>query len=217
MKNISVGIADDHRLFREGINMIVTEMREITLDIKASGGEDLLKQLQHAVHIPDVILLDLEMEGLSGIDTLIKLRELKADLKVIILSMHTEPIMVSKLMKLGADGYLKKDAEKNELELAIRTVYEKGSYINEHVSNSLLLELRSPGKKTSHSIEITSREKEVLTLICQECTTQEIGEKLFISDRTVEGHRKSLCAKLSVKNTAGLVKKAILLNLIEVK
>jgi DNA-binding NarL/FixJ family response regulator len=130
--------------------------------------------------------------------------------------MHTEPRMISYMMELGANGYLQKDARKEELEVAIRAVYEKGIYFNEQISNSLLTGLKSKGKKPTLLIELSTREKEVLALICQEHTTLEIGEKLFISERTVEGHRKNLCSKLRVRNTAGLVKKAMLLNLIDI-
>lgn len=215
MKDISIAIADDHRLFREGINMIVSGMQGITLSIQASGGNDLLTQLESTSPLPDVILLDIEMEDMNGIEVLKTIRERMSSVKVIILTMHTEPVMVSKLMKLGAAAYLKKDVGKKELEIALRTVCENGAYVNEYASNALLLELRNEGTKTSHSVGLTAREKEVLTLICQEYTTQEIGEKLFISERTVEGHRKNLCSKLEAKNTAGLVRRAIQLNLID--
>jgi DNA-binding NarL/FixJ family response regulator len=213
MKNINVGIADDHSLFREGIRMIIEEMLDITLCLEATSGEDLLAQLEHIR--PDVVLLDLEMKGMSGIDVLKTIRENNSILKVIILSLHTESRMISHLMKLGANGYLIKDTKKNELETAIREVYEKGVAFNEQMANSLLSDLRGKSKKVTLSVALSTREKEVLELICQEYTTHAIAEKLFISERTVEGHRKNLCAKMDVKNSVGLVKKAIALNLIE--
>src|SRR5688572_21841096 len=98
MKNINVGIADDHSLFREGIRMIIAEMLDITLCLGATSGEDLLAQLEHTR--PDVVLLDLEMKGMSGIDVLKTIRENNSNLKVIILSLHTEPRMISHVMKL---------------------------------------------------------------------------------------------------------------------
>lgn len=214
MKNINVAIADDHSLFREGIRMIISDMPGITLCLEASSGEDLLARLENAS--PDVILLDIEMKDLNGIETMKKLLEIKPAPKVIVLSMHTEPRMISYMMELGAHGYLQKDARKEELEIAIRTVFDKGAYFNERVSMSLLVGLKNKGQKPSLVVELTPREKEVLTLICQEFTTLEIGEKLFISERTVEGHRKNLCSKLAVRNTAGLVKKAMIMNLIDV-
>lgn len=214
MKNINVGIADDHSLFREGIRMIISDMSGITLCLEASSGEDLLAQLEKVS--PDVILLDIEMKDINGIETMKKLLELKSGPKVIVLSMHTEPRMISYMMALGANGYLQKDTKKEELELAIRTVCDKGAYFNERVSRALLAGVKNKSNKPSLVIELSPREKEVLALICQEFTTQEIGEKLFISERTVEGHRKNLCSKLDVRNTAGLVKKAMIMKLIDI-
>jgi len=213
MENIKIGIADDHRLFREGIRMLISEMPGITLCLEAEGGEDLLVQLQDIS--PDIVLLDIEMKEINGIETLKKILQLKSRPKVIVLSMHSEPRMISYMMELEANGYLPKDTKKEELENAIRTVFEKGTYFSEQVNNSILEGLRSRNKRKNLTIHLSKREKEVLTLICQEHTTEEIGEKLFISERTVEGHRKNLCEKLKVRNTAGLVKKAITLNLIE--
>jgi DNA-binding NarL/FixJ family response regulator len=214
MKEISVGIADDHSLFREGMRMIISAMPGIVLRLEVASGEELLDQIKTTPI--DVLLLDIEMKQMNGIDTLKQLIAMPPCPKVIILSMHTEPRMVSYLMEIGANGYLQKDVKKEELEMAIRTVYEKGSYLNEHIAQSLLAGLRTRNKKPATlTIDLSPREKEVLTLICQEYTTQEIGERLFISDRTVEGHRKNLCMKLEVKNTAGLVKKALLLNLVD--
>lgn len=214
MNDITVGIADDHSLFREGITMIISQMSGIRLCLEATGGEDLMAQMDKTP--VDVVLLDIEMKHTNGIETLKKIVTLESRPKVIMLSMHTEPRIVSYMMELGASGYLQKDIKKEELELAVRTVYEKGIYFNESVANSLLTQLKNKGRKPAFSVELSTREKEVLALICQELTTHEIGEKLFISERTVEGHRKNLCSKLGVKNTAGLVRKAIQLNLIDV-
>jgi len=213
MKPIKLAIADDHALFREGIRMIIAELSGLTLCLEAASGEELLARLTDAA--PDVLLLDIEMKNINGIEVLQKILNLTNRPKVIILSMHTEPRMISYMMELGASGYLQKDARKEELELAIRTVHEKGIYVNEQTASSLLAGLKTKGKKPALSVQLSAREKEVLTLICQEHTTQEIAEKLFISERTVEGHRKNLCSKLDVRNTAGLVKKAVTLNLIQ--
>ena len=212
MNTIKIAIADDHALFREGIRMILGELQGIELCLEAATGKALLAQLVETA--PDVVLLDIEMNDINGIEVLQRVLDLSYQPKIIILSMHTEPRMVSYMMELGANGYLQKDARKEELELAIRTVYEKGTYFNEQTSSSLLAGLKTKGKKPALSVHLSAREKEVLTLICQEYTTQEIGEKLFISERTVEGHRKNLCAKLDVRNTAGLVRKAVSMNLI---
>jgi DNA-binding NarL/FixJ family response regulator len=214
MKNIEVALADDHVLFREGIRMIVGQMEAINLTVEASDGQELLEKLDGAP--VDVVLLDLEMKKLGGLDTLVLIRERWPDVKVIILSMHAEPQIISHLMSKGASAYLMKDATKQELEKAIREVFEKGIYFNDRTSSSLLLGLRNRNQKIHPGTQLSAREQEVLQLICAELTTMEIAEKLFISERTVEGHRKNLCSKLNVKNTAGLVKKAIALGYIGV-
>jgi DNA-binding NarL/FixJ family response regulator len=212
MDNIRLGIVDDHRLFREGIQMIVSGLAGITTCLEAESGEHLFQQL--AKIEVDVILLDLEMKTMKGVEVLEQLRQHYPHIRVIILSMHTEEEMVAWLMKNGALAYLQKDIKKEELELAIRTVSEKGIYFNELVSRSLLKGLQNRNKKPSLAIELSVREKEIMALICEEFTTQEIAEKLFISSRTVEGHRKNIYAKLDVRNTAGLVKKVLQLNLL---
>jgi two-component system, NarL family, response regulator DegU len=211
MNSIRIGIADDHRLFREGIRMIMSGMKGMSIALEAASGKELIEQLKT---VPvDVVLLDIEMKDMNGVETLKALSAMNPKPKVIILSMHTEARMMSYMMELGASGYLPKDVKPEELEEAIRTAHEKGVYLNEAVSMSLL-----SGLKNSHkylpAIELSPREKEILELICLEFTAKEIGEKLFISERTVEGHRKNLCTKLEAKNTAGLVKKALQLNLV---
>ncbi|GHN02230.1 transcriptional regulatory protein DegU [Cytophagales bacterium WSM2-2] len=215
MKKISVGIADDHLLFCEGIRMIIAEMPNITLDLIVASGEELLEALTNVASIPDVILLDIKMKGMNGIDVLKNIRKLKPEIKVIMLSMSTEPVMIRHALKNEANSFLKKECEKSELQQAILSVSEKGFYVNDDISRALLLGITGAASKKPASFDLTDREKEVLSLICQEYTTQEIGEKLFISERTVEGYRKSLCTKLNKKNTAGLVKAAILENLVE--
>ncbi|MDJ1506576.1 response regulator transcription factor [Xanthocytophaga agilis] len=211
---INVGIADDHSLFREGIRMIIDSMEGVQLTLEAESGKDLINQLK--ITTADVILLDIEMKDMNGIETLKTVSMQNPKPKIIVLSMHTEPRMISYMMEQDANGYLPKDVKRDELELAIRTVYEKGMYLNEMVSKSLLAGLKNKNRKSMPSMQLSSREKEILELICQEYTMQEIGEKLFISERTVEGHRKNICLKLDVKNTAGLVRKAVILNLVDI-
>lgn len=214
MSSIKLGITDDHSLFREGIRMIVSGMPGIELCLEAENGKDLLEQLKTTE--VDIVLMDIEMKDMNGIETLKKISTLENKPSIIVLSMHNEPRMISYMMEQGACGYLPKDVKRDELETAIRTVYETGVYLNEMVSKSLLSGLQNKhNKQPLPAQELSPREKEVLSLICQEYTAQEIGEKLFISERTVEGHRRNLCLKLDVKNTAGLVKKALLLNLVD--
>lgn len=209
-ESIQLGLVDDHNLFREGIKSLLDKISDVTLVLEAVNGKDLFTKLKN--DIPDVILLDLEMEEMNGVDATLKLQEEYPEIKVLILTMHKEERMISYLMEIGANGYLLKDTTREELEEAIKTVVKNGFYFNEFVSQALLKGLKSKsGKplKIGKDYHLTARELEVLELIAQECTTAEIAEKLFLSVRTIEGHRKNLISKLGVKNTAGLLIKAI--------
>ena len=210
METIKLGLVDDHNLFREGIKSLLNKMPNISLILEAVSGKDLLVKLNN--EIPDVILLDLEMEDMNGVDTTLKLQELYPSIKIIILTMHKEDRMISYLMEVGANGYLLKDTNQQELETAIRSTYEKGFYFNPFVSEALLKGLKHKVNKPPaicKDYHLTTRELEVLEGITQEYTTAEIAEQLFLSVRTIEGHRKNLMSKLGVKNTAGLVIKAV--------
>ncbi|QHI38330.1 Transcriptional regulatory protein DegU [Kordia antarctica] len=209
-KTIQLGLVDDHNLFREGIKSLLDKIEEVTLVLEAVNGKDMFTKLNNVV--PDVILLDLEMEEMNGVDATLKLQELFPEVKILILTMHKEERMISYLMEIGANGYLLKDTTREELEKAIKTVYKSGFYFNEFVSQALLKGLKNKSGrplKIGKDYHLTARELEVLELIAQEFTTAEMAEKLFLSARTIEGHRKNLISKLGVKNTAGLLIKAI--------
>lgn len=212
---IRLAIADDHDLFREGIHSIVQKMEGIEMVLQAASGLELVSGLKDIA--VDVILMDLQMPDMDGIETTKKVREVHPEIKIIILTMHNEERMITYLMESGANGYLLKNTKKDELALAIQNTHEKGFYFNDHVSKALLsgLKSRNPSKPSFNLAQtLSSREIEVLELICQEFTSQEIADKLFISHRTVEGHRKRLMDKFNVKNTTGLVIKAFKENLI---
>ncbi len=207
---IQLGLVDDHNLFREGIKSLLDKISDVNLVLEAVNGKDLFTKLKNDV--PDVILLDLEMEEMNGVDATLKLQEEYPEVKILILTMHKEERMISYLMEIGANGYLLKDTTREELEEAIKTVYKKGFYFNEFVSQALLKGLKNKSGKPltiGKDYHLTAREIEVLELIAKEYTTAEMAEKLFLSVRTIEGHRKNLISKLGVKNTAGLLIKAI--------
>lgn len=217
--SIKIGIVDDHYLFLEGIQSILDTIDNFEVVLAVTSGPSLFNQLEKKQ--VDILLLDLEMEPSNGIDIFHQLHEDHPGIKVIILTMHSEPELISHLMKAGVNGYLLKDTNKAEFEMAINTVYLKGHYFNENVSKAMLeaLQTRSMAKKPQlgNHLYLTSREMEVLELIAKEYTTQEIAQKLFLSPKTIEGHRKSLLSKFNVKNTAGLIIKAIEKKIISVK
>lgn len=214
---IKLALVDDHTLFRQGIKLLLEEIEGVELIIEASNGQELLNALESQV--PDIVLLDLEMPVLNGIETSKILKEKFSEVGIIILTMYDDEQMIAHLMELGANGYLLKDTNQEELEKAIQSVHDSQFYFNDFVSKALLSGVKSKRKtdpKIGNNIDVTRRESEVLQLICEELTTQEMADKLFLSPRTVEGHRQNLIEKFGVKNTAGLIIRAIKLGFITV-
>jgi DNA-binding NarL/FixJ family response regulator len=219
MKTITIAIADDQMLFRRGMAAIINSFDDMMVVCETDNGRKLLTFLETTTQKPDVILMDLSMPELNGIDTMKVIHEKYPDQKVIILSIHNEEKFVVHLIELGANAYLFKNAEPEDVENAIRGVVEKGFYFSE--SLMMTFQRRLNNKKTHVSVHdnipitLTIREIEVMNLICQELTAQEIAEKLFISVRTVDGHRNNLLEKTGARNTAGLVIFAIKNNLVD--
>lgn len=203
---LNVAVVDDHRLFRRGIISILEDAQGLHPCLEASNGREFLDQLAAGAEV-DVVLLDLEMPEMDGMETTQLLQQQYPDLRILILSMHAEDNFILHLMEQGANGYLLKDSEPEELEKAIQQVVRSGFYFNERLSRVLLGGLKQkkvqPPKLGGESFN--EREMEVLELICAEKTTPEIAEALFLSPRTVEGYRKSLLEKTGARNTAGLV------------
>jgi DNA-binding NarL/FixJ family response regulator len=207
MNKIKIVIADDHRLIRDGIKAMLTRNENFELTGEAESGEQLFELLK--ITIPDVILIDITMPGRNGIEIFTELKKINPNLKFILLTMHEEPEYVIKAVKGGANGYLLKNLEYEELERAILMVAGGGKYFNERISKILLENLYSNTEEEALNGKLTERELEVLAEIVKGFTTKQIAEKLFISHRTVETHRVNLMKKLDVHNIAELVKIAI--------
>ncbi len=204
--NIKVAIADDQKLFRKGMASLISSFEDVELLFEAENGQELL-DLCCSIGKPDVIILDLSMPVLNGLETLKILKEDFPAVKVIILTIHEAENFVLSTIQAGANGYLAKNAEPEEVEIAIREVYK-----NDFHFTLQMLELMRTGlvKKTQSVVlesesKLTKRENEVLTLICKQYSSTEIAEKMFLSNRTIEGHRNNLLLKTGSRNTAGLV------------
>jgi len=220
---IKVAIADDHKIFRSGVINTLTPYHNINVVFEAEDGEHLLNIIEGQV--PDVILMDLKMPNMDGIQATVLVKEKYPDVKVIILTMYEDDNFIVHLVENGANAYLLKNAEPEEIYEAICTTYEKGFYFSENVNLALLKKVLHKNRQqfkptfrnsnTHTELQLNDREKEVLQLICNECTTQEISEKIFLSPRTVEGIRQKLLEKTSAKNTVGLVVYAFRNGLIE--
>lgn len=215
-KTIKYAIADDHKLFRRGVIAALEDMPALKLVLEAENGRDLLNNLNKAK--PDIILLDLKMPEMDGIETTIEIRKHDSDVKIIVITMLDDEKYVIHLMEIGANGYLLKNAEPEEIKEAILAAYENGYYFNDFVNKALLRKLVHKTQLRpvfNNNIELTSRELEVLKLICQEQTANEISKLIFLSPRTVEGIRTKLLEKIGVKNTAGLVMYAVKNRIVE--
>ncbi|ACU62905.1 response regulator transcription factor [Chitinophaga pinensis] len=218
VNNIKVAIADDHKIFRSGVINTLTPYENITVVFEAEDGAHLLEIMEEQQ--PDVILMDLKMPNMDGIEATKKVREKYANVKVIVLTMYEDDNFIVHLIENGANAYLLKNAEPNEIYEAICTTYEKGFYFNENVNLALLKKVMHKNKQHfkptfRNEVQLTDRELEVLRLICNEHTTQEISKEIFLSPRTVEGLRQKLLEKTGAKNIVGLVMHAFRNGIIE--
>jgi DNA-binding NarL/FixJ family response regulator len=208
-KKIQVALVDDHQLFRSGINFIIDDTEDIEVAFEASNGQEFLNYLME--YQPDVVLMDINMPVMDGVEATRKALEKFPELKVLILSMFGEIDYYNTMIDIGVKGFILKDIDNEELIDAIRKVNKGGSYF----SQELLLQLIK-NKPEDEQVELTKREKEVLELICLGYSNQEISEKLFISQRTVERHRSSLLFKTDSKNSVSLVVFAIKNGLVKI-
>jgi DNA-binding NarL/FixJ family response regulator len=215
MSNISVGIADDHKIFRKGVILSLRPYTNISFIFEAENGDDLLEKLQGEQ--PDIVLLDLRMPGKDGIETTKEISKRFPNIRILILTMYEDERFVSHLMENGANGYLLKNADPAEIKKAIMEVMARGYYLNNFVNRVLLK--KSAKNKTIPSlnteINISEKEKEVIRLLCLEFTASEIAQKMEISARTVESIKDRLMERFGLKNTAGLVFYAVKNNLID--
>ena len=205
--NIKIAIADDQKLFRKGITALIKSFEHMEVVFEAENGLELLSLCENFENTPDIILLDLSMPEMNGLDALKVLKEKYPLISIIILTSHELESFILATIQAGANGYLAKNAEPEEVEKAIREVYKNDFYFT-----LPMLEIMRKGlvKKTNliklnEQDHLTNREKEVLSLICEQLNSSEIAEKLFLSARTVEGHRNNLLLKTKSRNTAGLV------------
>lgn len=214
-KAIKVIIADDHALFRAGVKTALSIKKDVELIAEADNGMQLLNMLKHVE--PDVILLDIQMPIMDGIATLPEIRKLYPQVKVIILSMHNDHSMISKLMEIGANSYLTKNSDSENIYNAIKTCYEQEFFFNELTNKALLTGLRTKRTDPGSPQEVNLSEKEltILKLMCEEKTTKEIADMVEISPRTVEAIRDKLKTKTGAKSMAGLVMYAIKNGIIE--
>jgi DNA-binding NarL/FixJ family response regulator len=214
-KRISVFLVDDHRIVRDGIKALLFESPELTIIGEAESGKEMLEQIEDAK--PDIILMDISLPDISGIELTRQALQLLPETKVIILSMYTQEDFITNAIAAGAKGYLPKNTTRQELLNAIIAVYEGNEYYNEAVSKIILDNyihtVRKPKEiswiKDKDDNILSSREKQILQLVVKGQTNQEIADNLFISIRTVESHKNHIMQKLEIKSTVELIKYAL--------
>lgn len=200
---ISIFIVDDHPMIIDGLKGYLDDPKLFDIRGTAENGLDALEQLM-GIDV-DVILTDIQMPKMDGMEFIKKLKLDKPEQKVIVLTMFNEAQYIKKMLQLGASGYVLKSAGKSELRQAIDFVNTGGQYYSPEVTQVIMNKLRGSQSAVSMVTELTDREKEILYLILKQKSNQEIGDELFISTRTVEAHKRNLLEKTGSKNIAGLV------------
>lgn len=216
MSKIKIAIADDYKIFREGLKVGLSSDENLEVMMEVDNGEELMKELETTS--PDIILMDLKMPIMDGMEATKAVRKKYPNVKVLVVTMYDDDKFIIHLMEIGANGYLLKNAEPEEIKRSIYAVHENGYYFNDLVNKALLkkLVLKNNFKPSfNQNIDLTERELQVLKLICEEKTAVEIGKEIFLSPRSVEGIRQRLIEKVGVRNTAGLVMFAIKNGIVE--
>lgn len=214
--NISLVIADDHEIFRDGLVLMLSKQHSLSLKAQAEDGNELIEKVKESN--PDIVLTDIKMPRMDGIEATKYLTHHFPDVKIIALSMFDEENLIVDMLEAGAKGYLLKNADKQEILDAIENVYEGNVFYCKHTSARLAAMIVKSKFNPNHKKEavvFNDREKDIIRLICLQCTAQQIGDRLFISKRTVEGYRTKILEKMNVKNTAGVVVYALKHDLIK--
>lgn len=211
---ISIVVADDHGIVREGLRRLLEAEADFKVADEAEDGRDVLEKVGRAK--PDVVVLDITMPRMGGLETLERLRSEHGDIKVILLSVHNDPPFIQSAIGLRVDGYVLKNGPASEIVTAIREVMKGGSYFSPAVAREIVEQVRSPRTESPDPFTLLSaREREVLQLIAEGFAAKEVATELAISTKTVEAHRTSLMRKLGVRKATELVRYALRRGLIE--
>lgn len=217
MANINILLADDHDIVRDGIKMLLEDEVGFKIAAEAENGKEAINACKE--HDIDLIVMDISMPEMNGIEATKKIKESSPDIKVLALTMMDEDQHIRQMIEAGASGYILKSSDKIELVDAITRILEGKHYFSNDATQSVMMDLVK-GKTEKDETDpgnVTDREKEVLELIVQQHTNQEIADKLHISTRTVDAHRRNLLQKTGAKNTAGLVTYAIKHDLVDIE
>ncbi|MDF1549492.1 MAG: response regulator transcription factor [Bacteroidales bacterium] len=214
--NIEILIVEDHDIFREGIKFVLSQVTGYKVVGEVKNGKEFLEFIKKKR--PDIVLMDITMPEMDGIQASTIAMKEYPNLKIICLSSHGDEIYYYKMIKAGVSGFLQKKSGKDELEQAIDNVAYGMNYFPDNILRNILFRVSNTGEESlkNEAINLTKREKEILLLICQGYSNNEIGETLFISPKTVDNHRTNLLSKTGTRNSANLVMYAIKNKLIEI-
>lgn len=205
-QQIKVAIADDHKIFRDGIKMALKDREYLTILWEAEDGKDLMHKLK--LKQPDILLMDIRMPEIDGINAIGILRKEYEDVKIIVLTMYDDQEMITKMMEAGANAYLTKTTDPNEIYQAILTCMNDDFYFNDLVNKAVLLKLqhkKSVKQFYPNPIKFSEKEIKILKCIAEDKTTEEISKEVFLSPRTIETIRQQMKQKVGAKTIAGLV------------
>lgn len=205
MSTIKILLADDEPLFRNGIAFLLQRETDMEVIFEASNGIEVLEYLSGCSTYPDIIIMDLKMPGVNGVEATQAISEDYPSIKVIALTSYNTKTFIANMISTGAASYLVKNITPDILLKTIREVASKGYYYDSLVLEVLKENIQAPKKSGFTNWDLTTREKEIIKLICMQLSTKEIADTLFINYRTVEGHRNNLLLKTQSKNMAGLV------------
>lgn len=212
MKNTKILIVDDHEVVRDGLKNILTSLDNISIAGEAGNGEDAVKMYSSLK--PDLVIMDISMPGMNGIEATRVIKEKDPDARILILTMHDNQEYLNQIIRSGAKGFILKNTDKEELLDAVKTVASGDNFFSKDISKLIIDNYIRTAKETEKNdgykeVPLTKREIEILKLIASGYSNQEIANILYISYNTVDTHRKNIMHKLSIKNTAGLVRYAI--------
>jgi DNA-binding NarL/FixJ family response regulator len=215
-RTIRVALADDHKIFRDGVKMALKDRDYIKILWEAEDGKDMMHKLK--IKLPDVLLMDIRMPEIDGVNAIKLIRKEYENLKIIILSMYDDQEIITKMMEMGSNAYLTKTSDPDEIYQAILSVMNEDFYFNDLVNTAVLLKLQH--KKTvrrfyPNPVKFSDKEIRILKLISEDKTTDEISKEVFLSPRTVETIRQNMKSKVGVKTIAGLVMYAMRNKLLE--
>ena len=213
-QELNIAIVDDHEIFRKGLKMVLSKLKNIIKIIEAEDGADFISKLKKNQNI-DIVLMDIEMPNMNGIEATKEALKIQPNLKIIALSMFKDDEYIQSMIDAGVKGFLIKNINKDILKKAISTVADGSVYYSEELWDFFTKKINNL-QNTNETLKFTKREKEILELLYNGMTNKEIANKLLVSERTVIGHKSNLLSKTGCKNAIGLISYALKNKIIEI-